>query len=150
IKDTGFLTTHEMWEMENKMVDLAYAKSPVYIQPQDVFDRAIARKVGISEEQVEAVVTCALSDKRVSIVEGSAGAGKSYTMQAVKEIYEEMGWDVMGTALGWAAAKVLGESAQMDDEKCVAIEGLTRGWVQARKHGITPFTKPTLVIVDEA
>ena len=150
LKDTGFLTTHEMWEMENKMVDLAYAKSNVYIQPKDVFDRAIARKIGISEEQTAAVVTCALSDKRVSIVEGSAGAGKSYTMQAVKEIYEEMGWDVMGTALGWAAAKVLGESAQMDDEKCVAIEGLTRGWVQARKHGITPFTKPTLVIVDEA
>ena len=150
IGETGMLTTHEMWEDENKVLDLAGARAPEYIQPKDVFERAIARKEGISEEQTEAVIVCCLSDKRVSVVEGSAGAGKSYTMEAVKEIYEEMGWDVMGTALGWAAAKVLGESAKMDDEKCVAIEGLTQGWIQARLHGMSPFTKPTLVIVDEA
>lgn len=150
IGTTGYLTTQEMWDMENLMLDLANEKNDIYIQPQDVFDRAIARKKGISEEQTAATAAAALSPNRITVIEGSAGAGKSFTMEAVKEIYQEMGYEVMGTALGWSAAKVLGDSAKIEDDKCVAIAGLTEGWLRARAHGVDPFTKPTLLIVDEA
>ena len=150
VGQTGYLTTHEMWDMEASIIHLAGIKDKKYMQPQDVFDRAIARKKGISHEQTEAVVAACLTSNQVTVIEGSAGAGKSFTMEAVKEIYQEMGYDVIGTALGWNAAKVLSASAKLDDEKCVAIEGLTRGWDNAAKHGFDPFTGPTLIIVDEA
>lgn len=150
IGQTGYLTTEEMWDMETSIIRLAGEKDDKYKQPQDVFERAIARKKGISQEQTDAVVAACLSPKRVTVIEGSAGAGKSFTMEAVKEIYQEMGYDVIGTALGWNAAKVLSASAKLDDAKCVAVEGLTRGWLQAKSHGIDPFTGPTLIIVDEA
>ena len=150
IKNTNFLTTHEMWEWENKIVKYVTEEDSYFIQPKDVVDRAIARKKGISDEQTAAVIVASLSPRRVTVIEGTAGAGKSFTMEAVKEIYMEQGYKVIGTALGWAAAKVLGESAKLEDENCKAIEGLTRGWVAARESGTDPFDGPTLVIVDEA
>ena len=147
---TGALTTHEMWTMENSMLDLAGETDNTYIQPRSVVEAAIARKKGISDEQIAAVHAACLSPKRVTVIEGTAGAGKSFTMEAVKETYIDMGYDVMGTALGWAAAKVLGESAKLEDENCKAIEGLTRSWLAARANGADPFQGPTLLIVDEA
>ena len=147
---TGAYTTAEMWQMENLMLDLAGETDNVYIQPTSVVEAAIARKKGISDEQIQAVHAACLSPKRVTVIEGTAGAGKSFTMEAVKETYIDMGFDVMGTALGWAAAKVLGESAKLEDENCKAIEGLTRSWLAARANGADPFQGPTLLIVDEA
>ena len=147
---TGALTTHEMWEAEQKMLDLAVQEDPVYIQPRSEVDAAISRKKGISEEQIAAVHVATLSPRRVTVIEGTAGAGKSFTMEAVKETYQAAGYDVMGTALGWAAAKVLGESAKLEDENCRAIEGMVRSWLAARANGTDPFQRPTLLIVDEA
>ena len=147
---TGYVTTHEMWTDEMKVIDLAGYQDPVYIQPEDVVLRAIDRKKGISDEQSRAVEAAARSPNRVTVIEGTAGAGKSFTMEAVKEIYLEQGYHVMGTALGWAAAKVLGESAKLEDENCKAIEGLTRQWLAARANNTDAFQGPTLLIVDEA
>ena len=147
---TNFITTHEMWRDEALIVELAGRKHPIFEQPLDVVERAIGRKKGISQEQSDAVIAAARSENAVTVIEGTAGAGKSFTMEAVKEIYMERGFHVMGTALGWAAAKVLGESAKLEDENCKAIEGLTRQWLAARANGADPFQGPTLLIVDEA
>ena len=147
---TGMLTTHEMWTMEHSMLNHSAATDPIYLQPRSLVDEAVARKKGISQEQIDAVHAATLSPNRVTVIEGTAGAGKSFTMEAVKEVYSERGYDVMGTALSWNAAKVLGDSAKLDDEKCVAIEGLTRSWLEARARGSEPFQGPTLIIVDEA
>ena len=146
---TNCVTTHEMWNDEVKIVKLAGREDPVFEQPKDVVESAIARKDGISDEQSEAVKAASLSKNAVTVIEGSAGAGKSFTMEAVKEIYMAQGYHVIGTALGWTAAKVLGESAKLDDANCRAIEGLTQDWLAARANRTDPFPGPTLVIVDE-
>lgn len=150
IGETGYITTQEMWDDEQKILKYAKETNEVYQQPEKVVEEAIQRKKGISQEQIDAVYAACLSDRRVTIIEGTAGSGKSFTMEAVKETYMEMGYHVMGTALGWAAAKVLVESAKLEDENCRAIEGLTRSWLSARANGVDPFPGPTLVIVDEA
>lgn len=150
VGQTGTLTTYEMWYAEQRMLDLATAEDNVYRQPPDVVAAAIERKKGISDEQIAAVHVATLSPRRVTVIEGTAGAGKSFTMEAVKETYQAAGYDVMGTALGWAAAKVLGESAKLEDENCRAIEGMVRSWLAARANGTDPFQRPTLLIVDEA
>lgn len=150
LANSDVFTTHEMWNMEHRIIELAGQKDDVYIQPRDAVERAIAKKVGISDEQKEAVYACSIQSNRVTVIEGKAGAGKSYTMKAVKDLYTSQDYHVMGTALGWAAAKVLGKSAELADENCRAIEGLTREWVEARKNGVEPFPGPTLLIVDEA
>ena len=147
---TNYVTTSEMWRDEQTIIDLAGRKVDLFRQPLEVVEEAIARKVGISEEQSEAVRAAALSPNAVTVIEGSAGAGKSFTMETVKEIYMAQGYHVIGTALGWAAAKVLGESAKLADKNCRAIEGLTQQWLASRADGVDPFPGPTLIIVDEA
>lgn len=150
IGKTNCVTTHSMWGDEVKIVELAGRKNPQFKQPVDVVDAAIARKENISEEQTDAVRAATLSENAVTVIEGTAGAGKSFTMETVKEIYMAQGYKVLGLALGWSAAKVLGESAKLDDENCRAIQGVTQEWLEARDNFVDPFSGPTLIIVDEA
>lgn len=150
IGETGYLSTHEMWGMEKIVLEILMRKDVSLIQPKDVFDWAIAQKVGISEEQIDAVIAGALSDDLVTIIEGYAGAGKSFTMEALNLIYRHQGYIIKGTALGWNASKVLSASANIPDEDCVAIEGFTRQLLSRMEHGMDPFDGDTLIIVDEA
>ena len=150
IGKTNCVTTHDMWKDEEKIVKLAGLKNPKFKQPKETVEAAIARKDNISEEQIQAVHAATLSENAVSVIEGTAGAGKSFTMEAVKEIYMEQGYHVLGLALGWTAAKVLGESAKLADENCRAIQGVTQEWEEARANLMDPFSGPTLIIVDEA
>lgn len=146
----GYLTSRDMLRMEKSVLRVAQSTDPIFVQSRAVVDAAVARKTGISEEQVLAVHAATLSSKRVTVIEGSAGSGKTFSMEAVKEIYMDAGYHVMGTALGWNAAKVLGASAKLKNENCKALEGLTRAMLAAKENGIDPFQGPTLLIVDEA
>lgn len=150
IGTTNTFTTPEMVEMERSMLEMAGRAQPRHLLPQPVVDRAIAAKKGISEEQAAAVLAACCTPKNLTVIEGAAGAGKSFTMQAIKEAYTEVGYDVMGTALSWNAAKVLESATGMDASKCIAIEGLVRRMLTAREKGTEYFRGPTLLIVDEA
>lgn len=105
---------------------------------------------GISDEQVDAVIAACLVDKRVSVIEGTAGAGKSFTMKSVCEAYKACGYDVMGAALGWSAAKVLSGSTGLPEKSCRAMEGFLRSMRKAQTSGAQFFSRPTVIIVDEA
>lgn len=105
---------------------------------------------GISDEQVAAVIAATLLDRRVTVIEGTAGAGKSFTMKSVCEAYMAMGYDVMGAALGWSAAKVLSGSTGLPEKSCRAMEGFLRSMRKAQVSGAEFFSRPTLIIVDEA
>lgn len=105
---------------------------------------------GISDEQVDAVIAAALVSRRVSVIEGTAGAGKSFTMKSVYESYKAQGYDVMGAALGWSASKVLSGSTGLPEKNCRAMEGFLRSIRKAQATGAEFFMRPTLIIVDEA
>lgn len=148
IGDTGNLTTPELVEREKLMLQLAGARNSAHVLEEAVVRQAIAAKKGISEEQILAVEAACLSDRPVTVIEGTAGAGKSFTMEAVKESYQRSGYDVMGTALSWNAAKVLGSSIQLDG--CMALDTMVTTMNAARAAGTEFFRNPTLLIVDEA
>lgn len=143
-------TTPEIIELEKIIRDNALDKSDKYvIKDKEIVENAIGtKKPLISEEQINAVYECVYKESRISIVEGVAGAGKSFTMEAVKEAFEKSAYKVMGTALSWNAAGVLRGSAKIDD--CRAIEGLIRDMEKAQKEGKEFFEQDTLLIVDEA
>lgn len=107
-------------------------------------------RTGISGEQTRAVIAVALGDRRVPVIEGTAGAGKSFTMKSVYEIFQSMGYDVMGTALGWSAAKVLSASTGLPEKSCRAMEGFLNSIRKARDLQNEFFNRKTLIIVDEA
>lgn len=114
---------------------------------KDVIDRS-RQGPGISDEQEKAVLAGTRSPRRVTVIEGTAGAGKTYTTEAIKDAYVACGYQVIGTALSWNAAKVLESAAGLDNS--VATEGLVNQMLEARAAGTDYFRKPTLLIVDEA
>lgn len=149
------LVAHESAEKE--MVDLAKRSDARHGLPSELVEAAIAARPKIAPEQAEAARASCLGDRAVVVTEGTAGAGKSFTLEVIKEVYqnapegvpgEGVGYDILGTALSWNAAKVLQESAKLD--QAVALEGLLNDMDKARELGGSLFKRRTLVIVDEA
>jgi hypothetical protein len=148
IGETGNITTPEMVDKEKTMIALAGEETDDHVLQEGMVRHAIASKPQISEEQILAVEAACLSKRRVTVIEGTAGAGKSFTMEAVKQAYSNSGYDIMGTALSWNAAQVLGSSIKLDG--CLALDTLIRTMAAATAGGTQFFRNPTLLIVDEA
>ena len=80
-------------------------------------DDAIADKFegsSLSEEQRRAIATSCRSLDQVIGWQGAAGAGKTYALNALKEIAEAEGYAVSGYAPSAAAAHELGESLSIE------------------------------------
>lgn len=137
-------STPEMIALEKQMIEDAKIEAPAHIQPADAVAVAILAKKGISDEQADAVRHACLDSRMVSVVEGSAGAGKSFTMEAVKSVYEGQGYTLHGLALSWTAAGVLSDEAKIEHTR--AIEGFVRDVA----NGKVQLDAKSVVIVDEA
>ena len=99
----------------------------------------------LSRQQVLALDTIATSGRRVDLLVGPAGAGKTTAMRALRTAWiATHGWDsVVGLAPSAAAAQVLG------DDLGVACDN-TAKWLHEHDRGRTAFRSRQLVIVDEA
>lgn len=143
---------------ESEMLELAKRQDARHKLSKELVERAIAARPNIAPEQAEAARASCLGEKAVVVTEGTAGAGKSFTLEVIKEVYEAVpesypgegaGYDIVGAALSWTAAGVLTESAKLKD-KAKALQGLLMEMDQAREAGGSFFKRRSLVIVDEA
>lgn len=163
INDWSKYTTARMIKLEREMIEMAQATSDNHEIPGQpdaiaklVADAFLARPT-MAEEQ-KAVVEASCNTKRdVVITEGAAGAGKSFSLNAIREVYENIpprtinetkGYTIIGTALSWTATKVLEESAGLSGG--MAISGFVNKMKEAYDNGGDFFKKRTLIIVDEA
>lgn len=119
-------------------------------QMYDEKELVLANRGGISDEQVAAVIAATFQERLVTVIEGTAGAGKSFTMKSVCEAYEQSGYQILGLAVSWTAAKVLGGSTGLPDENCRALEGVLIRMNNVFNQGTDYFEGPTLILVDEA
>ena len=115
--------------------------------PEDI--RAAVRQdmPSLSTEQLRAMEAAVGDGRRMTVIEGRAGAGKSYTMRSIKMAFERAGFDVLGIALSWNAASVL--MAETDLDEISSIEGMVRAMERAQALGVEYFRRPTMIIVDE-
>lgn len=95
-----------------------------------------------SEEQLETIFNVC-QEHRLECVQGSAGAGKSTTMQAVRIAYENAGFHVIGAAVAKAAADNLAREAKMQTSTIARI-------LSDIERGRKVLTHNTVLIVDEA
>ena len=144
----GGFTTKENLEAETKCFTTAKHRSEDYVVSEDIVNKWLATMPTISEEQKDAVLHVCYGNPMVSIYQGKAGAGKSFTAKAIKESFKDRGFDVKGLALSWNAANVLSGSAGIDDVE--AIEAFSRRYLSASKTRDVIFKRDTLLLVDEA
>lgn len=137
-------TTKEIYQIERELVELTRRLDQ--IRPHEVQEELVEdflSRTTATDEQKEAV-RYATRGNSITAVEGSAGAGKTFTTKTICDIYIKAGYDIQGLALGWKQANVLKRDAQL--EKSCAIEG----YVRDLENDKVMITNKTVLVLDEA
>jgi hypothetical protein len=133
-------------EAEARLLDRAEVTTAPTVRPS-----VVARVIGrgrrglLSEEQVMALESITNSARRVDLLVGPAGAGKTTAMRALRSawIVEHGQGSVVGLAPSAAAAQALA------DDLGIACDN-TAKWLYEYDHGRTELRPGQLVIIDEA
>ncbi|MEE8408850.1 MAG: Ti-type conjugative transfer relaxase TraA [Myxococcota bacterium] len=138
-------TTREMLEVERNMLDDAQRMAAR--QGHNVSDRAIRQaaeaRPNLSSEQLEMLRHVAKDSGELAVVQGVAGAGKSYALGAAREAWEAQGYRVLGGALAGKAAEGLEISAGIRSRSLHA-------WEHSWKRGYDRLASKDVLVIDEA
>lgn len=136
-------TSREMLDLEKNMADTAgrMAQEQTHSTDTRALDQAINSRT-LSDDQKQALQHLAKPD-RIAVVQGVAGAGKSYMLDAARETWEKSGYQVIGAALAGKAAEGL--------EKSSGIKSDTLHKTLANlDSGDMTLSKKHVIVIDEA
>lgn len=153
-------TSREMWEIEKGLSD--YAARAVQTETNARVSaetlQSVIDKRTLSPEQVAALRVITDNSRSFAVVEGTAGAGKSYMLDAAREAWERDGSRVIGAALAGKAASGLEESSGIESSTIHSLlhkldsakDPMRRAETIAR--GFTPLDldNRTAIVIDEA
>jgi conjugative relaxase-like TrwC/TraI family protein len=136
-------TTHEMLEIELGVVDAGMFRqdSGCGVACRDAVAAAVAARGSLSAEQDRMVRTICSSGDGIDIVEGVAGAGKTFALAAAREAWEASGYRVIGCSLAARAAK------HLHDDAGIPASTIDRLLNDLNRTGFAPRT---VLVVDEA
>jgi conjugative relaxase-like TrwC/TraI family protein len=137
-------TTPEMLELEASIVASALRRrsTAVGVAAPAAVDAAMATRPSLSSEQQEMVRTICASGDGIDVVEGAAGAGKTFALAAARQAWEASGHRVIGCSLAARAARQLQDDAGIPAstiDRLLGELGRTRRVLGSR----------TVVVVDE-
>ena len=136
----------EMIEAEQGMLRRAYARQDERdFVPEAVVTRVLAERPSLRAEQ-RAAVRHALNRDGLSVVEGSAGSGKSYAMASVAEAVRASGGEVWVIAPSWKAVDVI----RTDTDTAEAMARAVTGFLNRIDKGEIALGPRATVIADEA
>jgi hypothetical protein len=98
---------------------------------------------GLGGDQSDAVRELLGSQRRVGLLVGPAGAGKTRTLRAVVSAWQQDGGEVVGLTVSQSAAEVLAAEARVRAEN-------TAKWLYENRRGRWWLPDGALVLVDEA
>lgn len=131
-------TTREMLILERQMLHMANRKDGKHVLA------VVDLPDSLDAEQRAAAIAATSDINAVSVVEGTAGAGKTFTMAAISRAYEANGYTVTGLSGSWSAALNLQEAAKLADGRAIT------GWVNSVRKGTIELTEKSVIVVDEA
>ena len=152
-KNSELYTTKQVWDAEQALLTAGEDAGGIKFDEREVelLLKQVSQddKVKLGEDQREAVVKILTSGRKVDLLVGAAGAGKTTSLEKLKQVWEKR--HGQGTVKGLAptakAAAVLAESLHIDTEN-------TAKWLYGLATGDDPntyrLTAGELLIVDEA
>ncbi len=151
-KELGIYTTKEMLELEKELIELIERVPRLSLSvPEPLVNNFIKKKetdkIKMTSQQKNATYACTLANGPISLVEGYAGAGKSFTMGTVASTYASLGYGLLGVTLSWKAAEVLKMETSMD---CISVTSFISRAQAAMNRRTSVFQDKQLVIIDEA
>lgn len=143
IKTGERFTTVQVLETESKMIEMATKMAGRETHQTDRETvKEIAAEKGLTELQTKALehITDA---SQITVLEGHAGAGKSFTLGAAREAFEDAGYEVRGAALSNAAANNLTAEAGIQSTSIAKLENsIERGEIE--------LNSKTVLVIDES
>ena len=139
-------STQEMMAVEKRVYQSIKERALEgrHVVRRETLDRLIESEfVTLNAEQQQVVRAATRTKSGVTIIQGVAGAGKSYAMQAVREAFSRDGYWVRGMAQTNKAARELSGSAGVEAS---SIDAFLLGL----KNGKIPLSKRSVLIVDES
>ena len=136
-------TSKEMYELEQSIIEQSKQRQNENHQVSDKAQQAAQKAApGLSDEQ-QAMLNHITSKEGVAVVEGMAGTGKSYALNATRAAYEADNKKVIGAALSGKAAAGLEESAGIKSQTLHSLLTELEENKQSLDH-------QTVIVVDEA
>ncbi|MGQ0432371.1 MAG: MobF family relaxase, partial [Microthrixaceae bacterium] len=136
-------TTLEMLEIELAVVDSGLFRQATRcaVASPAAVETAVAAAGTLSAEQDLMVRSICSSGDGIEVVEGVAGAGKTFALAAARAAWEASGYRVIGCSLAARAAK------HLQDDAGIPASTIDRLLNQVAR---TPLDAGTVVVVDEA
>jgi conjugative relaxase-like TrwC/TraI family protein len=139
-------TTKEAVELSKRALELGIelGNRTGHTVKEEISESILERyvKEGMSEEQRGASRSLFKSQDLIVLI-GAAGTGKSYSLRAAREVFEESGYTVRGLGPTGKASSNLEEASEI---KSVTVDKFLCDKNKGKDH----FDEKTIVIVDEA
>jgi conjugative relaxase-like TrwC/TraI family protein len=140
-------STKAMMAIEKRVYDIVRSRSDEggHLIPKERVEKVIARHFPTIESEQRAAVDAATQTRSgVTIIQGVAGAGKSYAMAAVRQVFEDSSYRVQGLAPTNKAARELSRST--DNMPASSVES----FLFRLQQGTAELTRKDVLIIDEA
>lgn len=141
---TARWTTIELLDVERQFLHTARSTRDTRdsVSPARVAE-VLAAGERLGDDQTAAVRVLTGSNDAVSVMVGPAGTGKTYTLDAVRRVFDAAGFTVHGVAPSARAAHELEADAHITSS---TIHRLAGSW----ERGFNRPTRSTVLVVDEA
>ena len=138
-------TTPDMLDTETRLLASALQRRGTGTAVVDGvgIDAAIAARPTLTEEQERMVRAICSTGDGVEVVEGVAGAGKTFALAAARDAWEASGHEVIGCSLAARAAK------QLQDDAGIRASTIDRLLARLDRQ-TTALDDATVLVVDEA
>jgi ATP-dependent exoDNAse (exonuclease V) alpha subunit len=144
--DPRRFTTRDMLRVEGHLLRLAASATSAGagIVVPDAIDAALAARPELSDEQVTMVRRICRSGAGIDVIEGVAGAGKTFALAAAHDAWTASGRRVVGAALAARAARQLETGSGI---RSSTLDRLLGDLARPESGGLGP---DSVVVVDEA
>ena len=144
--DPKRFSTPEMLATEEALVRSAESRlgARVGVATEGALGKVLAERTWLSPEQVDMITTITRTPAGVVLVQGHAGTGKTYALDAARVAWQSSGLRVVGTSLSAEAARGLQAGAGIQS---YTVDRLLLD-LDDPEHG--GFARGTVLVVDEA
>lgn len=142
-------TTAEMLAIEKSIADTAERWKTEHthaVRPESLEAAMQAKSLSLDQQRALEHI---MQPERISVVQGVAGAGKSYMLDAARDAWQRDGYNIHGCALSGKAAEGLQESAKIESDTIHSTLIKLEKGAEGKPDGLILNSK-SIVVMDEA